>query len=1082
MIITEFQIDRYRDGHPLKVLDLGNGLNVALASDAMERGAMFHLLPFVLYGGDADRYPKGKVADVLANGTNLVARTDNGVFQIDRRQDSSPPFGSDVTISSPDGSIHDPAYLETLVDGIDPRTFERVFTLGGRQLERNVRRSRNRMLTEMGKIAKYLKHRSPQPTDKSKSPTTSSPNSLNGLGSYVVDLTSLIREQIELDTQSNGKTSTNGSLPTKNRTQTELKKVDAALVEFQQKEQLIARDVLDTQLAIRLSQLQVRLANVQQELAKMGEAPANNSNQDPSNDREVKVIDAEIRRCKQQLEEVSEQRKEAQMAMRGDERFALVKKLHSRIEAVLLQEKLLVNEEQSIQQLASSIRDLESRLETERHQAESHASERSLESSRAMQYLTDIDRFATQLSEAKTQFRQARRRYKNSKPGSKASKSIAGDYVAQPIATVDETDREQIRAAESLVRQLRDRINVESDLNRLTLEHEELFAKVQRLNESNLPPWRVQMAMGIPFMIGAGMTIAGLLGYAQTRWNLVAWGMFIALGSALCKLSLDYRAGGQLAGTRRRLREITRDLQGAERKQNELDDALPDDPSPFKSRLRIAQGCLSDLQSQFSEPSPQRAKRRRRPTVGRSSAEADRLRRRALEARSRFREIGSRWKNLLLDLGLPQTMSPSEARFAIDQRANDHQAISTMPDAALDFQLRQLRHDLERRRNGLNEMLGHARQLVNELGYPANGAAIGEQMDILREAVQEYEEELQNRRKCERTLKELNDRGSQLRKTGRGLSQKRRALNSGARRKEQAEKSRQQVLAEKTRSFEYEREELVRQIDEISHHEGNEVHAAALAELTPTELNARLNELRGQQAAARIEVVKLVELKGRCHERLRLVDHVPKTKKSKARWKDVLAKSLELADLFDTAVGPSETGADELDDDVPILRSATYQYLDRATDHLRALADPQMTQIRLADEEADVEVRTRKGEWQPADKLRPQQLTMLYTCLWLAQLAAFQDQGIHLPIVIDDPLSLVGQKRAGRLAEQLAEFAACGHQVLLVTSNPRHADVFAKLDVPIADFSQRHQSVTPLPESDRWQGTDVIPEPISSDD
>lgn len=1086
MIITEYQIDRYRDGHPLKVLDLGNGLNVALVSDAIERGAMFHLLPYVLYGSDAARRPNGKVAHVLAAGTNLVARTDNGVFRIDRRQDARLPLSHDVTIQSPDGSVHDPAYLETLVDGIDPRTYDRVFTLGGRQLERDVRRSRGRMLTEMGKIAKYLKHRSRQTDGPGKPSKMALPGTPKGLDRHVVDLTSLIRKQLDLDAQAPGKIAANGNLPSKTRTKNELQKIDAALIEFQQKEKIIDRDLQDTQLAIRLSQLQMRLAEVQHHLSKVGEASGASNKKAPSVRGELQDIESKIRRCKQQLEEIADQRREALLAKQGDERFTQVKELLPRIEAVLLQEKFLVNEEQSIEQLASSIRDLESRAEAERHQAESRASDLSLQSSRAMHYLTEIDRFAAQLADAKTQFRQARRRYSNAKSATRVPTSSADDDAAEFDAAAVETDPQQIQETESLVRRLRERFHLDEELSGLSAERADLLAKVQRLYQSHLPPWRILMALGVPFMIGAGMTVAGLFGYPDTRWDLVGWGMLIALASALFKLSLDHRASDQLAASRRRLREITRHLHECERRKTELDGSLPNDPNSIKSQLRIAQRRLADLRSRSSGEVPTSTTRRRRTTTRRSSAEVDRLRRHASEARSRYRDIGSRWKTLLLDLGLPQTMSPSEARFAIEQRANEPQSISSLPDSALDFQLRQLRHDLERRRNGLNEMLSHSRELVHELGFSSSGAAIGEQMDILRESIQEYKEELENRREYDHTLKELKDQDSRLRKTGRDLSQQRRALIDATRGKEEEEKSRQRIFAEKTKLLETEREELVRQIEEMSFQEGNEVHAAALAELTLAELEARQSELRDQHSVARIEVVKLVELKGRCHERLRLVDDIPKMKKSKARWNDVLAKSLELADLFDTANEPHESRSDELVDNAPARSSSNYQYLDRASQYLRALADPRMTQIQLDDDdpgtEIRIEVRSGRGNWISASKLRPKQLTMLYTCLWMAQLEAFQDQGIHLPIVIDDPLSLVGQQRAQRLAEQLTEFAACGHQVLLVTSSPKHAQLFVDLDVPIADFSQPHQAVAALPKPDEWTVPDISGEPSSSRD
>lgn len=1078
MIITEYQIDRYRDGNPLKVLDLGNGLNVALVGDAIERNAMFNVLTFVLYGNEAQSQPRGDAAHILAHGAHLIARTDNGVFRIERHEDPELPFGTDVVISSPDGTVHDPAYLEALIDGIDPRTFDRVFTLSGRNLERSIRRNRDHMLSEIEKIAKYLQHRSPEiSAAKTTSRTVAVPNSLNGLDRYVVDLTSLIRQQIDLDADTT--TVTNGDLPSKQRTKTELKKIDAALVEFQQKEKLIDREVFDTQLAIRLSQLQTRLANVQRELSQIREAPEKGSKkQDDSVRREVKDIEAKIRRCKEQLEEVSDQKKEVQLNMQGDKRLARIKELRPRAEAVLLQEKFLVNEEQSIEQLGSSIRDLEARTEAERHQQETRSSELSMQSGRAMQYLSDVDRFHNQLRDAKAQYRQARSRYKSAKSTKQRYSDVderRDEYRSDPDTQYLESDREQIREAEALVLQLREKINVDAEMIGLSQEHRELFSQVQRLYEDALPPWRVVMALGIPFMIGAGMTVAGLFGYTETQWDLVGWGMMIAIGTALFKLSIDFRSGDHLSIVRRKLREISRSLRDAQRSQSELDQTLPDDPNSLQSQLRMAERRLADLRGMANERQPERRVRRKRKSAAprRSSAELDRLRRRASETQSRYRDVSGRWKNLLQELGLPQTMSPSEARFTIEQRANEQQNASSMPDSALDFQLRQLRHDLERRRNGLNDMLNHSRQIVSELGFSTTGAAIGEQMDIIREAIQELDEENQNRREYDRSLKDLKDQDSKLRKEGRRLSQQRQDLIATARRSEEEEKSRQRMYADKTRMLEREREDLVRQIDEMSLQGGNEVHAATLAELTSVELQSRLAELKGQQSGARVEVVKLVEIKGRCHERLRLLDHVPTAKKSKARWKDVLAKSLELAELVDVASDRHEAHLDAIVDDTPIQTATTFQLLDRASEYLAALGDSSLRKIRfdndgLEDEGIGVEVLGKKGKWYPAADLRPQQLSILYTCLWMAQLAAFQDQGVHLPIVVEDPLSLVGQRRAERLAEQLCQFAASGHQVLVVTSNAKHAQVFADLDVPIADFAQRYQQVAEVPERGDW--------------
>lgn len=91
-------------------------------------------------------------------------------------------------------------------------------------------------------------------------------------------------------------------------------------------------------------------------------------------------------------------------------------------------------------------------------------------------------------------------------------------------------------------------------------------------------------------------------------------------------------------------------------------------------------------------------------------------------------------------------------------------------------------------------------------------------------------------------------------------------------------------------------------------------------------------------------------------------------------------------------------------------------------------------------------------------RLRQHRLGQLYISLWLAGIQQYADRGVKLPVILDDVLSLA-PRNATNLARLLRDFAARGHQLLLITSNKKHADVFAGLDVPIADLADR-QTVT----------------------
>ena len=117
MIVTEFEIDHFRGRNSLRMLDLGNGLNVTLVNNRLDKTAMLSVIPYVLYGTVAD--DARKWVDAIDTDAGLSVRTENGVFRIDRRVDDL----DNVLVRSPDGMAVEADYLDTIVDGVGPRTF-----------------------------------------------------------------------------------------------------------------------------------------------------------------------------------------------------------------------------------------------------------------------------------------------------------------------------------------------------------------------------------------------------------------------------------------------------------------------------------------------------------------------------------------------------------------------------------------------------------------------------------------------------------------------------------------------------------------------------------------------------------------------------------------------------------------------------------------------------------------------------------------------------------------------------------------------------------------------------------------------
>ena len=135
------------------------------------------------------------------------------------------------------------------------------------------------------------------------------------------------------------------------------------------------------------------------------------------------------------------------------------------------------------------------------------------------------------------------------------------------------------------------------------------------------------------------------------------------------------------------------------------------------------------------------------------------------------------------------------------------------------------------------------------------------------------------------------------------------------------------------------------------------------------------------------------------------------------------------------------------------LRHAeNYKYLQLAAENCSLVTDYPMD--LSFDAHGAVRVLSKSGKWQTLRRLSPHRLGQLYASLWLARIQEFSDRGIKMPIVVDDVLSLAPRGRK-RLATLFRDFAARGHQVLLITSKQKSADVFADLEVPIADLADR---------------------------
>jgi hypothetical protein len=1055
VIVTEFQIDRFRDGQPLRVLDLGNGLNVAFVEDRLAQRTMLDVVPAVLYGKSVfHRADRGSSLP-----STMAVRTDQGVFRIRRGNRAGDGETSGLWIKSPDGTEHESEFLKTLVDDVGQSRYERVFTFHTTRKWNDLRKRRAGTLKDIRRIACALRDATPA-LDVAPLPKVSTRplHELQGtLAALTTSLADAAKQEQELKKQQPQEVETTRSVA---ELRASIEALEQSIQTLTHQRERIERDLSDTTLALEQSRLQGQLALLQRDLAALQEpiktdVPLRRS----KSNRTLEQLSERLGRCRQRRAELMEERKGLRQQLAGQARTGRVRELLPRIEATLLQEKFLLTEEQAMERLSDHIRELESRLDTNRFQTQTKQAEVSHQQTLARQALDEMDRYVEQFRRTKKEYMAVRERL------SQTPKSI--QVVPQPLAAVtpllerddEQTDLEfgEVRSeiGSRGVRQedlQRERRQLEVELSELQSDRHSLDELLQRLYAEQLVPFRVLLWLGVPFMAGIAMIIYGMfLASDQTQWRFIGFGFAFALATAFLKMSLDQMNSGRLADTRRQVDEIDAEISELMERQDEISgqiERLGKEPEESKAprrkkenrkRQRLANGALSSAITGNSGSAASQA-----------NPDYARLRTQGVELRRRYREMIRRWRDFLLTLELSPSLSPAQAKDQLTQRIAGPVEGQETPDRALEFQLKQLRNDLERRRAAYAQAVTSARSVVQELGFSVNGTSMIEQLNLLRESVQDYQEHSAGQQKLKGLLKKIQSREQRLQEYERRLGSERRDLQRVHRKAARQIQLQQQLRDEKARLLERERSALLDQLKQLQQRHGKNETIQELSQLSPGELDSRIENFVSQVELTRGELLQHVEQRGELREQLRIAQIKPASKpKATTPWRDILAQA-------NAVVRDCEQVTQLTDEQVAALHrhqapTIGARFLSVAADYLRRLTDGRWTAIELESETNDVVV-VCGDERKLAGDLPDNELFDLLFSLWLTQLDWYAEQKIRLPIILEDPLGVTSHSPLSA-AKVLRDFAATGHQLILATSSPEHAEWFADLEVPIANFA-----------------------------
>ena len=1026
MYVSEFQLDSFGGGPPLRFLDLGNSLNVALTTSEDGALQLLQVVPATLFGDEPFFSELGSDSLHSGLGTSLMLRTEDGALRVSRRWDT---LDAAPAVTTSDEHAIAPGQWDALLAKIRPTEYADVFTFDVEHLQRTLR-SRRQTIRAVERLARQLADASVLPRRRAPASAEAPPLGaravIGPLRSGLERLESLVEQAVQPEAATMV-----AAQPRPPVTDDEL---NAAERDYRQLLDQLSESELDWKRSVAAQTwlpLRDRLRDLERQQTVLERQPRS-ADVPSTTPQAIERLDERIATHREEWKAIRLERQEIHRQFKELDQHQAHDQLMPQVEALMLQQKPLVREEDSLDQLRNQLEDLESRADLERSQPTAFGDERAGGITVDAATQARFDHLSDRLREAERERELAEQQV------GRAESAVIAAPVTTATAPVDSVT---IHQAQQRVQQLREQSGWHDDFHEIQRKRRELQQQVRQLYAGRLLPMSTVLLFGVPFAVGIGLIIHAVF-TAQNglNWNQTLWGFVLTLVSVVIKIIRDRERSELLLAARRKLARLDERLQAAG------DGVAPEDGA-LAAELRAAEQELAELESQL----PEASSARHPAVVAGPSVEA--VRRRAQQASQRCREMNQQWRELLIELDLSPSLTPAHAREALAERALRSRSETRPTATTVDVQIPIHRKELERRQDWLQQQIAAFQNLAKELGRPVYGNSISDVTDVLHEAIREARERRQQRAQWQRADQRLRQKEKTLRENGKRLAAQRRQLRSDWRRKQKQQQARTQRDEARQRTLEREIESLTQELERRANDHQLDPQLPPCT-WDAAELSAKLSEQQQRMESLRDRVLAQSERRGRLRAQLepeKPVD-LPIAPPSES-WQLLRQQARDLKQRLNDM--ESQLQATRTDRGAASSTSSESEYLITASQLLRRLSGGYFR--RMAWQGRQLELTDRQGRRLDARSVKPAHFANIYFALWLTRLEQYADRGVRFPVVLDDPLRVTAEKRKRKVAAMLREFAATGHQMLLVTRDRQHARVFGHLGVPIADLSNREQ-------------------------
>jgi uncharacterized protein YhaN len=1018
MKITDVHVDGFGVWSNLGIDHLSPEVTVFYGPNEAGKTTLMQLVRAVLYGYSDDRRQR-YLPPVFGGraGGSLVVQGTRGRFTIDRRADRSDASGlGKVTVKAESGSTQGQHLLSMMLSGVDEAIFNNVFAVGLREIQELGTLSGTQAATHLFALTAGMDRVSLVDVMRDIRDRRDALVSPEGHGHLAELLARREKLTNEIDAL-RGKTQEWSALVGQQAAierQTAEAEAEVAVLELRLKV---------VELADRIRERWADLQHVESEIAALLPLHEIPDDAQARYDDFTRQIAQQQETCDTLKAQWAELRAQAKKLPVNEG----LRRNCCRLEALAEQEGWLNSIGEHIGWLHNDIAAIETELATERDELGLG----NLDWDQLPHYRdraeSELRGLARQLKQAtedveKTREQVAAHRQK-AKNVSEQFETAMSDLGEESLTTALEKAGERLNL-------LRRRQQIDERVEQLKRHRNELEDDEDELAADQTLSGRAHVFIGGLFVAGVVCVLTGIMGkyFALTpggSWLVALLGIAGIVGAILTKLALERVAATRLDECEDELERVIRQLKKAKDERDEIEALLPQGSSsgPIAVRINEAEKALAQLENLV----PLDADLAEARTLDEATQN------RARQAAATLKDLRQKWREALIDVGLPDGLSPAQIKRLVSRC-----------DYILELEARlaQRRHESEKRNAELISLTARINRLGEEVALKNRAREPIEQLRQLVAANNDQREVLKQRDALLDRAKEIRHEYSEQARLRKELSRSRRQLLRELR-----------VVSEEEMLACIERNAVHAQLS-VRQRQLNSEIAAIVGDVSLDEIVQQLNDgdqeylerqfdsISSQLASAEARQKDLYQERGRLSEQVKALEQDKRftsatmdlscldaeIAEAAARWRVFAATSIILESvrhIYETERQPATL-------------SDASRYLEKMTDGRYVRVWTPLDQDTLLVDDA-------RGHALRIEVLSAGTREQVFLAIRLALVAMYARRGADLPLVLDDVLVNCDYKRTLAAAKVLCEFADEGHQLLIFTCHDHMLEIFKSL-------------------------------------